>query len=88
MRASSDSCNNAPARGRGRQWPDTARLGAAAHARATNTTRPAIVAHAATGRADAAEHEHAPGPAAGACRKAGCHSPVLFPSEFSRSGSD
>ena len=66
----------APARGRGRQWPDTARLGAAAHARATETTRPAIVAHAATGRADAAEHEHAPGPAAGACRKAGCHSPA------------
>ena len=26
------------------------------------------------GRADAAEHEDAPGPAAGACRKAGCHS--------------
>ena len=45
-------------------------------ARATDTTRPAIVAHAATGRADAAEHEHAPGPAAGACRKAGCHSPT------------
>ena len=66
----------APARGRGRQWPDTARLCAAAHARATETTRPAIVAHAATGRADAAEHEHAPGPAAGACRKAGCHSPA------------
>ena len=68
--------NPAPARGRGRQWPDTARLCAAAHARATDTTRPAIVAHAATGRADAAEHEHAPGPAAGACRKAGCHSPA------------
>ena len=66
----------APARGRGRQWPDTARLCAAAHARATETTRPAIVAHAATGRADAAEHEHAPGPVAGACRKAGCHSPA------------
>ena len=66
----------APARGRGRQWPDTARLCAAAHARATDTTRPAIVADAATGRADAAEHEHAPGPAAGACRKAGCHSPA------------
>ena len=29
---------------------------------ATDTNRPAIVAHAATGRADAAEHEHAPGP--------------------------
>ena len=35
----------APARGRGRQWPDTARLCAAAHARATDTNRPAIVAH-------------------------------------------
>ena len=32
-------------RGRGRQWPDTARLCAAAHARATDTNRPAIVAH-------------------------------------------
>ena len=58
----------APARGRGRQWPDTARLCAAAHARATDTTRPAIVAHVATGRADAAEHTHAPGLAAGAGR--------------------
>ena len=66
----------APARGRGRQWPDTARLCAAAHARATDTNRPAIVAHAATGQADAAEHEHTPGPAAGASRKAGCHSPA------------
>ncbi len=28
------------------------------------------------GRADAAEHGHAQGPAAGACRKAGCHSPA------------
>ena len=28
------------------------------------------------GRADAAEHEHAPGPAAAACRKAGYHSPA------------
>ena len=35
--------------------------------RATDTTRPAIVAHVATGRADAAEHTHAPGLAAG-CR--------------------
>ena len=60
----------------GGQWPDTARLCAAAQARATDTNRPAIVAHAATGRADAAEHEHAPGPAAGACWKAGCHSPA------------
>ena len=59
----------APARGRGRQWPDTARLCAAAHARATDTNRPAIVAHAATGQADAAEHEHTPGPAAGASRE-------------------
>ena len=58
----------APARGRGRQWPDTTRLCAAAHARATDTTRPAIVAHVATGRADAAEHTHAPGLAAGAGR--------------------
>ena len=56
---------SAPARGRGRQWPDTARLCAAAHARATDTNRPAIVAHAATGQADAAEHEHTPGPAGG-----------------------
>ena len=44
----------------------TARLCAAAHARATDTNRPAIVAHAATGQADAAEHEHAPGPAVAA----------------------
>ncbi len=58
----------APARVRGRQWPDTARLCVAAHARATGTTRPAIVAHAAPGRADAAEHTHAPGLAAGAGR--------------------
>ena len=42
--------------------------------RPTGTNRPAIVAQVATGRADAAEHEHTPGPAAGACRKAGCHS--------------
>ena len=69
----------APARGRGRQWPDTARLCAAAHVRATDTNRPAIVAHAATGQADAAEHEHTPGPAAGASRKAGCHSPGAGP---------
>ena len=34
-----------PAGGRGRQWPDTARLCAAARARATDTNRPAIVAH-------------------------------------------
>ena len=46
--------------------PGTARLCAAARARATGTKRPAIAAHAATGRADAAEHGHAPGPAAGA----------------------
>ena len=52
----------------------TVRLCAVAHARATGTNRPAIVAHAAPGRANVAEHEHAPGPAAGACRKAGCHS--------------
>ena len=52
----------ATARGRRRPWPDTARLCAAAHARATGTNRPAIVAHAATGRANAAEYEHAPGP--------------------------
>ena len=44
------------------------------NARATGTNRPAIVAHAAPGRANVAEHEHAPGPAAGACRKDGCHS--------------
>ena len=31
--------------------PDTARLCAAARARATDTNRPAIAAHAATGRA-------------------------------------
>ena len=74
--------------GRGRQWPDTARLCAAAHARATDTTRPAIVAHAATGRADAAEHEHAPGPAAGACRKAGCHSPAQGHTRGPRRGAD
>ena len=34
-------------------------------ARATGTKRPAIAAHAAPGRADAPEHGHAPGPAAG-----------------------
>ena len=33
--------------------------------RPPSTGRPAIVAHEATGRADAAEHTHAPGPAAG-----------------------
>ena len=64
-----------PAR-RGRQWPDTARLCAAARARATGTNRPAIVAHAARGLADAAEHEHPPGQAAGVYRKAGCHLPA------------
>ena len=42
----------------------------------TGTKRPAIAAHAATGRADIAEHEHTPGPAAGVCRKAGCYSPA------------
>ena len=63
----------APARGRG---TDTARLCATARAQATDTTRPAIVAHAAPGRADVAEHEHTQGPAAGACRKAGCHLPA------------
>ena len=53
----------------------TASLCAVAQARATGTNRPAIVAHAATRRANVAEHGHAPGPAAGASRKAGCHSP-------------
>ena len=42
----------------GRWEPDTARLCAAAHARATDTNRPAIAAHAATGQADAALVHH------------------------------
>ena len=41
--------------------PDTARRCAAARAQATRTGRSAIVAHAATRRADAADHGHAPG---------------------------
>ena len=45
---------------RGRRGPDTARLCAAARGQATRPGRPAIVAHAATGWADAAEHGHAP----------------------------
>ena len=60
-----DLCNNAAA-GRGRRGPDTARLCAAARAQATRPDRPAIVAHAATGWADAAEHTHAPARASGA----------------------
>ena len=55
----------APARVRGRQWPDTARLCAGDRVQSHRTGRPAIVAQEATGRADAAEHGHAPGPAAG-----------------------
>ena len=54
------------AAGRGRRGPDTARLCAAARAQATRTGRSAIVAHAATGWADAAEHTHAPARASGA----------------------
>ena len=54
------------AAGRGRRGPDTARLCAAARAQATRPDRPAIVAHAATGWADAAEHTHAPARASGA----------------------
>ena len=47
----------------GLHGPDTARLCAAARAQAKPPTgRPAIVAHVATGRADAAEHGHAPDP--------------------------
>ena len=42
-----------------RPGPDTARRGAAARAQATGTGWPAIAAHAATGRADAADHGHA-----------------------------
>ena len=45
----------------GRWEPDTARLCAAARAQATRPGRSAIVAHAATRRADAADHGHAPG---------------------------
>ena len=41
---------------------DTACLCAAGRVEAQSTGRPAIVAHVATGRADAAEHGHAPGP--------------------------
>ena len=44
-----------------RRWPDTARLGAADRVQAPSTGRPATAAHAATGRADAANHGHAPG---------------------------
>ena len=55
----------APARGRGRQWPDTARLCAAAHARATDTTRPAIVAPAATGAGRRRRTRARPGPGGG-----------------------
>ena len=54
------------------RWPDIARLCAAAHAQATRTGRAAIVAHAATGRADAADHAHAPGLAAGAGGRLRC----------------
>ena len=43
-----------------RRWPDTARLCAAARAQATRTGRPAIAAHVATWRADAAKHGHPP----------------------------
>ena len=46
----------------GRRGPDTACLCAAGRVEAQSTGRPAIVAHVATGRADAAEHGHAPGP--------------------------
>ena len=63
VRARDDSCNNATTRHRvrGLHGPDTARLCAAARAQAPHPTgRPAIVAHVATGRADAAEHGHAP----------------------------
>ena len=54
------------ARRRARRGPDTARLCAAARAQATRPGRPAIVEHAATGWADAAEHTHAPPRASGA----------------------
>ena len=46
----------------GRRGPDTACLCAAGRVEAQSTGRPAIVAHVATGRADAAEHGHAPDP--------------------------
>ena len=71
-RRPSASCDAAPRKGArppgtaarpragGRRGPDTACLCAAGRARATGTKRPAVVAHAATGRADAAEHTHAP----------------------------
>ena len=39
--------------------------------RPTGTNRPAIVAHVATGRADAAEHRHVPGTASGIARNSG-----------------
>ena len=48
-----------------RRWSDTARLCAGDRVQSHRTGRPAIVAQEATGRADAAEHGHAPGPAAG-----------------------
>ena len=60
---------------RGLHGPDTARLCAAARAQAkTPTGRPAIVAHVATGRADAAEHGHAPDPT----EPPGQEAPMLF----------
>ena len=49
----------APARYCGRPGPDTARLGAAGRVQTTGTSQPAIVAPAATGLADAANHGHA-----------------------------
>ena len=60
---------------RGLHGPDTARLCAAARAQAKPLTgRPAIVAHVATGRADAAEHGHAPDPT----EPPGQEAPMLF----------
>ena len=52
----------------GRRGPNTARRCAPDRVQATRTGRPVIVAHAATGRADAANHGHAPDGSSSATR--------------------
>ena len=66
----------APARGRGRQWPGPPACAPRLTHGPTDTNRPAIVAHAATGRADAAEHEHALGPTELPGQEDGRHPPT------------
>ena len=67
------------ARAGGRRWPDTARLCAAARAQATRTGRPAIAAHVATWRADAAKHGHPPDGSLSATRGRGAQGVPLPP---------